>query len=94
MSNGFFIQTPDARADASAETSNGIFVYTGAAPTVQVGDQVDVTATVAEFFNMTELTGADRHRRLVGQPAAGGGAPDPDCARRLRAVARPAVARQ
>jgi predicted extracellular nuclease len=55
--NGFFIQTPDDRADLSAETSNGIFVYTGSAPTVQVGDMVDVTATVAEYFNMTELTG-------------------------------------
>ena len=57
VANGFFIQTPDARADLSAETSNGIFVYTGTPPAVQVGDQVDVTATVAEYFNMTELTG-------------------------------------
>jgi predicted extracellular nuclease len=53
--NGFFIQTPDARADVSDQTSNGIFVYTDSAPTVSVGDQVDVTATVSEFFNMTEL---------------------------------------
>ena len=56
--NGFFIQTPAARADASDQTSNGIFVFTGGPPTVSVGDQVDVTGTVAEFFNMTELTGA------------------------------------
>jgi hypothetical protein len=55
--NGFFIQTPDARADGSDQTSNGIFVFTGGAPTVAVGDQVDVTGTVAEFFTMTELTG-------------------------------------
>lgn len=54
--NGFFIQSPDTRADASDQTSNGIFVYTGSAPSVSVGDQVDVTATVSEFFNMTELT--------------------------------------
>ena len=27
--NGFFIQTPDARADGSDQTSNGIFVFTG-----------------------------------------------------------------
>lgn len=54
--NGFFIQTPDARADASDQTSNGIFLYTGSTPTVSVGDQVDVTATVSEFFNLTELT--------------------------------------
>jgi len=54
---GFFIQTPGARVDASDQTSNGIFVYTGSAPAVAVGDQVDVTGTVTEFFNMTELTG-------------------------------------
>jgi predicted extracellular nuclease len=55
LANGFFIQTPDARADLSAETSNGILVYTGSVPAVQVGDQVDVTATVSEYFEMTEL---------------------------------------
>lgn len=54
--NGFFLQTPDARADASAETSNGVFVFTGSAPVVSVGDQLDVQATVAEFFDLTELS--------------------------------------
>ncbi|HPK71533.1 MAG TPA: lamin tail domain-containing protein [Vicinamibacterales bacterium] len=54
--NGFFMQTPDARADSSASTSNGIFVYTGGVPAVQVGDQVDVLGTVAEYFGLTELT--------------------------------------
>ncbi|HVE65763.1 MAG TPA: lamin tail domain-containing protein [Thermoanaerobaculia bacterium] len=53
--NGFFIQTPTGRADANVETSNGVFVFTSSAPTVTVGAQVDVTATVSEFFNMTEL---------------------------------------
>jgi predicted extracellular nuclease len=55
FSSGFFIQTPSARADANAETSNGIFVFTGGAPTVSVGDEVTVTGMVSEFFNMTEL---------------------------------------
>jgi predicted extracellular nuclease len=55
---GFFIQTPDARADADAGgTSNGVYVYTGSAPSVAVGDQVDVTGTVQEFFDFTELAG-------------------------------------
>jgi predicted extracellular nuclease len=54
-SNGFFIQTPDSRVDADAETSNGIFVFTGSAPTVNVGDQVDVKGTVSEFFSQTEI---------------------------------------
>jgi uncharacterized protein len=56
VANGFFIQTPDARADADVGTSNGILVYTGSVPAVQVGDQVDVTGTVTEYFEMTELT--------------------------------------
>ena len=56
-SDGFFIQTPDARADASIDTSNGIFVFTGGAPTVAVGDQVDVSGTVSEFFDFTEISG-------------------------------------
>jgi predicted extracellular nuclease len=55
FSDGFFIQTPSARADANPETSNGLFVFTTTAPTVSVGDQVDVTGTVAEFFNFTEI---------------------------------------
>jgi len=55
-SNGFFIQTPDARDDADVETSNGIFVFTGGAPGVSAGDQVDVTGQVIEFFNLTEIS--------------------------------------
>lgn len=53
--NGFFIQTPDVRGDGSGETSNGIFVFTSSAPTVAIGDQVDVQGTVVEFFNLTEF---------------------------------------
>lgn len=54
-SNGFFIQTPEPRADASAETSNGILVFTSSTPAVQIGDQVDVTGTIVEFFELTEI---------------------------------------
>ena len=54
---GFFIQTPDYRVDNNVATSQGIFVFTSNAPTVQVGQQVDVKGTVTEFFGMTELTG-------------------------------------
>ena len=64
----FFIQTPDSRADADAETSNGVQVFTGAAPTVAVGDQVDVVATVGEFFNCTELSGATVTVDSTGNP--------------------------
>ncbi|HYG63980.1 MAG TPA: lamin tail domain-containing protein [Thermoanaerobaculia bacterium] len=53
---GFFIQAPDDRADADAATSNGIYVFTNSAPSVSVGDQVDVQGTVTEFFDLTEIT--------------------------------------
>ena len=56
--DGFFIQTPDSRADADVETSNGIFVFTASTPTVSVGDLVDVTGVVQEFFDSTQLTGS------------------------------------
>lgn len=55
-STGFYIQTPDARDDLDALTANGIFVFTGTAPTVAVGDLVDVVGTVQEFFDWTQLT--------------------------------------
>ncbi len=55
--NGFFIQTPTARTDNDLDTSDGIFVFTGGALTVAVGDLVDVTGEVDEFFGLTEFRG-------------------------------------
>jgi hypothetical protein len=54
--NGFFMQTPTARSDGDVDTSDGIFVFTGGAPGVAVGDQVDVSGVVDEFFGFTEIT--------------------------------------
>ena len=54
--NGFYMQTPDARDDADAATSNGIFVFTGSPVPVEVGDQIDLTGDVMEFFDLTEFT--------------------------------------
>ncbi len=54
-SNGFFVQTPAARSDNNPQTSDGIFVFTVSAPTVNVGDLVNVTGDVVEFFNFTEF---------------------------------------
>ncbi len=53
--NGFFMQTPMSRSDNDIETSDGIFVFTGSAPTVQVGDAVTVTGKVIEFYGFTEF---------------------------------------
>ncbi len=53
---GFWIQDP--APDASADTSEGIFVFTNAAPTVTVGDAVTVAGRVSEFrpSNANNLT--------------------------------------
>jgi predicted extracellular nuclease len=50
--NGFFIQAPDANADADPNTSEGIFVFTSSAPpaAAAIGNSVAVTATVQEFI--------------------------------------------
>ena len=52
--NGFYLQ--DADGDASAATSDGIFVFN---PTeVALGDTVAVTGTAAEFGGQTQIAGA------------------------------------
>ncbi len=65
-SSGFTIQ--DATGDGDDATSDGIYVYTGAAPTVRVGDDVVVDATVAEFLPggaATNLTVTELHEATV-----------------------------
>lgn len=67
-SNGFFIQEPDASADANPATSEGVLVFTSSAPPVAaaVGNLVQVTGTVVEFVPsadplqppLTEIGGA------------------------------------
>ncbi|THA27017.1 endonuclease/exonuclease/phosphatase [Streptomyces sp. RKND-216] len=47
-SRGFWFQDPEG--DGSAATSEGLFVFTGSAPTVQPGDEVRVTGTVGEYY--------------------------------------------
>ncbi|MEV7001358.1 endonuclease/exonuclease/phosphatase family protein [Streptomyces sp. NPDC093982] len=62
-SRGFWIQDPDADADAA--TSEGVFVFTSSVPKVAVGDSVLVAGTVAEYVpggatsgnqSLTEIT--------------------------------------
>ncbi|HEX8284854.1 MAG TPA: lamin tail domain-containing protein [Pyrinomonadaceae bacterium] len=53
--SGYFLQAPDAEADADPNTSEGIFVFTSSVPTVSVGDEVRVTGTVQEFNGLTEI---------------------------------------
>ncbi len=55
---GFFLQEEDTDADGDPTTSEGIFVYDGSSPAVDVsvGDVVRVTGTVDEYWDLTELT--------------------------------------
>lgn len=48
---GFFLQTPDDKADANPNTSEGIFVYTGSEPGMEatLGNLVSVTGMIVEF---------------------------------------------
>ncbi|GHF93360.1 hypothetical protein GCM10017783_01660 [Deinococcus piscis] len=51
---GFFIQ--DAQGDGNPATSDGVFVYTGTVPQkVQVGQLVQLTGTVKEFYGSTQI---------------------------------------
>ncbi|MDH5229659.1 MAG: ExeM/NucH family extracellular endonuclease [Gammaproteobacteria bacterium] len=58
--NGFFVQEEDSDVDYSDTTSEGIFVYHSSDDgDVQVGDLVEVSGIVAEYFGLTELTSVD-----------------------------------
>ena len=56
--NGFYLQEEDADADGDPATSEGLFVFDGSAPTVDVavGDLVRVAGTVGEFNGSTQLS--------------------------------------
>ncbi|HEU0099304.1 MAG TPA: cadherin domain-containing protein [Allosphingosinicella sp.] len=59
VGNGFYLQDPTG--DGNTRTSDGIFVFTGSAPAVAVGDAVQVVGKPAEFvpgdgsLSITEL---------------------------------------
>ncbi len=56
--NGFFVQEEDADADGESATSEGIFVFQGSNPAVDIaiGDHVRVEGPVSEFNGLTEIT--------------------------------------
>ena len=59
--NGFYVQEEDADQDANSSTSEGLFVFDGNLPAVDVavGDKVQITGTVAEFFGETQLAASE-----------------------------------
>ena len=65
---GFYLQSPEASADADPATSEGIFVFTGSSNLVNAGDVVRVTGYARERFNQTTLNGSNSNSAAV--PAA------------------------
>jgi len=61
---GFMAQDPTVTDGMYA----GVYVYTGAAPGVTIGDRVDVAGTIAEYFMNTELDGAVIINQASGTP--------------------------
>jgi VCBS repeat-containing protein len=63
VGNGFYLQDPSG--DGNARTSDAVFVFTSSAPTVAVGDAVQVQGTPQEFvpgadsLSITELVAAN-----------------------------------
>ncbi len=76
--NGFFIQTADGEDDGDPATSEGLFVFTGGAPSadVAVGNRLLVQGTVLEFvptadplqLPLTQITNASVVRLSEGNP--------------------------
>ena len=56
VSNGFYLQEEDSDSDGNDATSEGIFVFTGSAPTIAVGNLVGVDGEVSEFFGATQIS--------------------------------------
>lgn len=78
VSNGFFMQSRAVDADADPNTSEGLFIFTSSAPpsSAVVGNDVQVTGTVAEFLSsgnptglsLTQLTGPTVVQLSTGNP--------------------------
>jgi predicted extracellular nuclease len=64
--NGFYLQ--DASGDGDDATSDGLFVFTGGAPSVAVGDDVTVEGSVSEFVPGGAATRNLSTTQLAGSP--------------------------
>jgi predicted extracellular nuclease len=57
---GFYLQNTAASADGNPNTSDGLFVFMNTSSTIggytpQVGDEVIISGSIVEYFNMTEM---------------------------------------
>lgn len=65
-SNGFYLQDPDGDGDIA--TSDAIFVFTGSVPGVAIGDAIDVSGTVSEFYPGGQGSGNLSTTQIGGNP--------------------------
>jgi hypothetical protein len=62
---GFFLQSRNGFTDGDPATSDGVFVYLGTYTTLiggyapRAGDEIVLNARVSEYYNLTELSGAE-----------------------------------
>ncbi|MEO0778305.1 MAG: hypothetical protein AAF146_17180 [Bacteroidota bacterium] len=57
FNRGFFLQSIPSRDDGDPGTSEGLLVFTSSAPSLSVGDLINITGTVDEFETETEIVG-------------------------------------
>lgn len=65
-SNGFYLQDPNGDGDIA--TSDAIFVFTGSVPGVAIGDALDVSGTVSEFYPGGQGSGNLSTTQIGGNP--------------------------
>ncbi len=53
-----FVQTPEDRSDRREKTSDGILVVTSNPTSVEIGDLVEVSGVVSEFYGLTQIDGS------------------------------------
>ncbi|QSX42179.1 ExeM/NucH family extracellular endonuclease [Shewanella cyperi] len=67
---GLFLQMADAEADSDPATSEGVFLYTGNAPSGYLaGERIRVKAKVTEYQGLTELTSVAEHKLCANNQA-------------------------
>ncbi len=65
---GFYLQEEDSDVDNNSATSEGIFVYYNGNVDVMVGDKVQVSGLVKEYFSLTEIEAASVTVLSQGEP--------------------------
>ncbi|GAA1999379.1 ExeM/NucH family extracellular endonuclease [Brevibacterium samyangense] len=68
--NGYYIQTEGTGGEEPSGASDGLFVYSSdTVGEVAIGDHVEVTGTVSEYYGQTQITVATGDARVLDEPA-------------------------